>query len=73
MDGKFQAFVKGDKTCVVQTLANQFREDEKIRIALRFNGKDPEYINGGAKPSETRWVTEAQWNSRKKTKKAQPV
>lgn len=65
MNGQFKAMKVGDKDCVVQQLAQRFKDDAEIRLALIANGADPAHRNGGAKPSETKWVTEAQWDARK--------
>lgn len=70
MDGEFKSFKVGDEACVVQNLAKRFKEDAEIRLAKISNGADPEYRNGNPTRSQARWTTGAQWDSRKKTKKA---
>ncbi len=46
MDGAFQSFKVGNKTCVVQELARKFREDRVLKLARIANGKEPSHVNG---------------------------
>lgn len=46
MDGQFKALKKGNKTCVVQALADKFREARQLKLARIANGADPKYKNG---------------------------
>lgn len=46
MDGQFKALKRGNKTCVVQALADKFREDRQLKLARIANGKEPQYKNG---------------------------
>lgn len=69
MDGKFQALKVGDKDCVVQQLAQRFKDDAKLRLAKIANGSDPAFRNGSPKPSESRWITGEQWDKQQSRKK----
>lgn len=43
MDGEFKALKVGDKNCVVQNLAQKFKEECQLRLARIQNGVHPDY------------------------------